>query len=425
MMSPEDSAELEEARQRERRAAAVVRTAARVASERSLPATLTALAHEILQVGGLAGVQVLTNEHSGDKLHVLGIAGFPAAHSQSFFSRLMECKRRGADLWMLEAFEAGEPVIIPHRYEAVMNDPAWAPLHEFHRRPEWEAFASIPIKVRQATIGILNVFVLPGREIDDEGLAFLTTMAEQAGLAIHYASLLEQERTEAQREERRRLARDLHDSVVQQVFSMGMLVQTLKVLSAGDQPERQSRVEEIVTDLEEITGSVLKDLRGLVAQLRPSATAGLGLRSSLEKLASRIYRQTGVRVEVDAAPVPDDLDPEMVEDIYHVIAEAAHNAVKHSSADLVTISLGVDAAERIVADVRDNGGDPEKVAWQPRQSDGSGMTFMRQRVERWGGHLDVDPDFGGVGTAVHAEFPRARTRADVIWARGENGDDQA
>ncbi|WP_258933699.1 GAF domain-containing protein [Nesterenkonia pannonica] len=119
---------------------------------------------------------------------MLGIAGFPASQSSDFFSRLMECQRLGADLRMLDVFHSGERVVIPHRYQAVMSNPAWGPLHEYHRHPEWDAFASVPIKVRQSTIGVLNAFVTPGKEIDEEGLEFLTAMAEQAGLAIDYAS---------------------------------------------------------------------------------------------------------------------------------------------------------------------------------------------------------------------------------------------
>ncbi|MDR5710589.1 GAF domain-containing sensor histidine kinase [Nesterenkonia flava] len=407
MPEPLVPTELEAIRRRERRAAAVARTAARVASERSLPATLRALAHEILQADGLAGVQVLTNEHSGDKLHMLGIAGFPTSRGRSFFARLKECEQRGADLRMIEALHTGEPVIIPHRYQAIMNDPAWEPLHDYHRYPEWDAFASVPIKVRQSTIGILNVFVSPGKEIDQEGLEFLLAMAEQAGLAIDYASLLEQERSAAQRQVRQQLARDLHDSVVQQVFSMGMIVQTLKVLSRGEHPQSLQRIQEITEDLEGITGSVLQDLRGLVAQLRPSAISGVGLREALRKLEATTHRQTGVVFDMTVGPVAEELAGELAEDIYHVIAESVHNAVKHSSADLLTISLDQAGLDAIQISVRDNGREPDSVP-KGRENpwiEGNGLSFMRQRVERWGGQLDVTLDIGGVGTLVRAEFP--------------------
>lgn len=397
--------ELEAIRRRERRAAAVARTAARVASERSLPATLRALAHEIQQADGLAGVQVLTHEPSGEQLHMLGIAGFPASHSRAFFSRLMECRRRGADLRMLDALHHGEPVIIPHRYAAVMGNEAWEPLHEFHRSPEWDAFASIPITVRQATIGILNVFLAPGREIDDEGLEFLTAMAEQAGLAIDYASLLEQERNAAQRQVREQLARDLHDSVVQQVFSMGMLTQTLHVLSQDGGEENLGSIRRMTGELEEITGSVLTDLRGLVAQLRPSAISGVGLREALSKLKASTHRQTGIGFELHIGTVAEEIEGELAEDLYHVIAEAVHNAVKHSTADLVAVTLSRHEGEGLVhLSVADNGAAADH---QPSQ-EGNGLSFMRQRVERWGGWFSPEIGGGSPGTVVRAAVPSPR-----------------
>ena len=393
-------------RQRERRAAAVARTAARVASERSLPATLNALAREILQADGLAGVQVLTNGYSEDKLHMLGMAGFPSARSNSFHSLLMECRELGADLRMLDVFESGKPVVIPHRYAAIMSNPAWQPLHELHRYPEWDAFASIPINVRQNTIGVLNVFVKPGKEIDDEAVDFLSSMADQAGLAIDYASLLEEERAAAHREERQRLARDLHDSVVQQIFSMGMLTQTLTVLLDGDNVAAgDARARSITEELGTITGSVLKDLRGLVAQLRPSAIEGVGLHGGLTRLAATTHRQTGVKFELHLDPGLDDIDGELGEDLYHVAAEAVHNAVKHSPADLLDVRCAVEGG-RIVLTVRDNGGPHgHDLTAATAAQEGHGLGFMRQRIVRWQGSFEVGRSFGNVGTVVRASVP--------------------
>ncbi|MGO1183926.1 MAG: GAF domain-containing sensor histidine kinase [Micrococcaceae bacterium] len=406
---PEASAraELEAVRRRERHAAAVARTAARVASERSLPTTLRALAQEILQADGLAGVQVLTNEHADDTLHMLGVAGFAASGQRVFFSRLVECQRRGAELRMLEVMRTGEPVVVRHRYATVMEDPAWEPLREYHRSPVWDDFASLPITVRQHTIGILNVFFTPGTEVDDDGFDFLAAMAEQAGLAIDYASLLEQERSAVQREERQRLARDLHDSVVQQVFSMGMLTQALKVLSEGQRPEAMTRIREIATDLEEITGSVLLDLRGLVAQLRPGALTGEGLADAVAKLGATTHRQTGIDVEIQLDEVAGSLEAALVDDLYFVIAEAVHNAIKHAAPDVVVIQLVRDAEGTLELLIRDHGDEqPPGPAIEVEDTGaGHGLNFMRERVERWHGEFRIGAGPQGRGTEVRALIP--------------------
>ncbi|WP_258933698.1 hypothetical protein [Nesterenkonia pannonica] len=125
---------------------------------------------------------------------------------------------------------------------------------------------------------------------------------------------------------------------------MGMLTQTLKVLGEDGRPESLDRIREITADLQDITGSVLKDLRGLVAQLRPSATSGTGLRHALRELEAATHRQTGVRFRTSIGGIADDVEGDFAEDLYHVIAEAVHNAVKHSSADLITVTLELDEA---------------------------------------------------------------------------------
>src|SRR5690625_2396184 len=114
--------QLADARRQEQYLTAVTRTTANLASERSLPLTLTAMAEEIVQADELVGVQVLTNEHASGKLHMLGMAGFPASLSSSFYAKLKQCEQLGADLLMLKAFHISEPVVIENRYEQVRSE---------------------------------------------------------------------------------------------------------------------------------------------------------------------------------------------------------------------------------------------------------------------------------------------------------------
>lgn len=400
--------ELEAILRRERHARAVARTAARVASERSLPATLDALAHEIQQADSLVAVQVLASETDRDKLHMLGMAGFRGVRGSEFFPLLLECQRRGADLGLLEAFRTGKLVSMPHRYKDVMADPAWEPLHDFHRDPEWDAFASIPITVRGSTVGILNVFVAPGQELDQTGFDFLLAMAEQAGLAIDYASMLERERETAQREERQQLAQDLHDSVVQQLFSLGMLAKTLVVLSETGDTERLPRIRELSAEVEDITGSAMQDLRKLVNRMRPTAVGGVGLTEALTRLSERTHGRTGVKVILHVNGGIGDMEGEFAEDVYHVVSEAVHNAVKHSPADQVKVSLLGDEDGSIELRVVDNGGHPDlcrRTRQDGRRGEGHGLEIMRRRVNRWDGEFSVDFQHEGRGTMVRAVFP--------------------
>ncbi|GAA3665529.1 hypothetical protein GCM10023081_00460 [Arthrobacter ginkgonis] len=391
-------------RQQERRAAAVARTAARVASERSLATTLNAMASEVLRANGLAGVQILATEQPEGPLHVIGSAGFPP--SDSFFALLMECQRRGATLGMLDALRTGRPVVIHHRYEAVMADPAWEPLHELLRSPRWDAFASVPILVRERAVGILNVFFAPEQKVDHGMMEFLATMADQAALAIDYAELLERERYVARRAERQRLARDLHDSVVQQVFSMGMQTQALKVLAERSPGPQAESFAAVAAELEEITQSTLQDLRSLVNQLQPSPVTEKGLGAALQTLAENTRRRTGIDVGLAVSDAADELRTHLLEDVYFIVAEAVHNAVKHSGAGSIRVDIDGGGTAALEVSVRDDGsgcppGPPDTA---PGRSSGHGLASMRERAEQWGGQLSVDWE-QAAGTTVRARFP--------------------
>ncbi|GER23242.1 hypothetical protein NCCP1664_17380 [Zafaria cholistanensis] len=398
-------------RQQERRAAAVARTAARVASERSLATTLNAMASEVLRANGLAGVQILATGQPDGPLHVMGSAGFSS--SDSFFALLMECQRRGADLRMLDALRTGTPVVIHHRYGAVMADPAWEPLHELLRSPRWDAFASVPILVRERAAGILNVFFAPEQKVDHGTIEFLATMADQAALAIDYADLLERERYVARRAERQRLARDLHDSVVQQVFSIGMQTQALKVLAERAPEPQAESLAAVAAELEEITQSTLQDLRSLVNQLQPSPVADKGLRAALQTLVENTRRRTGIDVALAVADAVDEVHAPLLEDVYFIVAEAVHNAVKHSGAGSIRVEIGGGGASALEVSVRDDGHGrlPELPDAAPGRSRGHGLASMRERAGQWGGQLSVDLGRGG-GTTVRARFPLPQNRLD-------------
>src|SRR5215203_55350 len=123
-------------------------------------------------------------------------------------------------------------------------------------RPDWDGFVSMPMVVRGRTVGVINAYYEPG---EDPG---------PHSLAVETASLLAQTRSQAQSDERRRLARDLHDSVVQQLFSMRMQAKALGALLDRRDVE-PARVRGSAEDLAELSAGALADLRQLVFELRP------------------------------------------------------------------------------------------------------------------------------------------------------------
>lgn len=261
-------------RHRQRRLAAIARSAATLASDGSVSTTLDALAREVLQTDELAAVQILTLDDTGHALRIMGSAGF--RHWPDFFERLVACHDRGASLRMLEALHQREPVVIADRWRTIKSDQAWSPLHRYLGELPWDSFASVPLIIRGRSAGVLNAFFAPGQVAGRRAVEFLTSMAEQAAIAADYAGLMQRERDDARRHERQRLARELHDSIVQQVFSISMQSKSMEVLAQQDSSVPPEAVRRIADEVGALSQTVLADLRAMVHELRPSTTESTG-----------------------------------------------------------------------------------------------------------------------------------------------------
>lgn len=412
-----------DSRRNQGRLSAIAAAAASVAASRSLSGTLGVLAEEIVRTDGIAAAQILTVNAAGDSFRVMGAAGF--ARTPDFFDKLLACSGRGAELMTLRAFSERRPVVVPHRYETIMSDPAWIPLREIMRTPRWDGFVSVPLSARGAPpAGVLNVFFGEGQVTGSTETEFLLAMAEQAALAVGQANLLDREREMARREERQRLARDLHDSVVQQVFSISMQAKSLSVLARRPEPPAPEVVRRVADDLSDVARTVLADLRGMVVDLRPAEPVRLGLEPALRSLAGVTTARTGIDVLLDVrgeAGWLDLLGADLAEDVYRILAEAVHNSVKHAAATTISISVRLEtgAGRRLTAEVADDGhglaardggtgggarGGTGGGARGEPAADGYGMTAMWERAARWSGELTVSEGPGG-GTRVSLIVP--------------------
>jgi signal transduction histidine kinase len=397
-------------RHRQRRVAAIARAAANLASQGSLATILDALAAEVLQTDALAAVQILALDAAGRQLRIMGSAGF--GHWPDFFDRLMECRRRGAALHMLDAFKQTEPVLVTNRWAIIADDPAWEPLREYLGELPWESFASIPMMARGQAVGVLNAFFSPGQPMEPRTVEFLAAMADQAAIAVDYARLLRHTRDGARRDERQRLARDLHDSMVQQVFSIGMQAKSLEVLAERGDAVPAAAVRRIAGEVGELSGTVLADLRAMVHELRLTSSADLGgLEEAIRALTESTANRTGLTFRVSGGQGLEQVRGEQAEDIYRIIAEAVHNVARHAGAGKVTIRLSIRGG-RLTASVTDDGQGMRRVPPGPGHGDagqrdaaaGYGLTTMRERAERWGGTVTVGPGRNS-GTVVRLAVP--------------------
>jgi PAS domain S-box-containing protein len=196
-------------------------------------------------------------------------------------------------------------------------------------------------------------------------------------------------------QERAHLARELHDSVTQALFSMGLTLRTLELLLPTDPAAAQGKLLE----LRELQKDALAEMRTLIFELRPSSLESDGLVQALRTHATAVQRRTGLVIVVDAEPI-DRLPLTAEEALYRIGQEALHNVVKHANASNATIRIWREG-DRVRLSVTDDGSgfDPGAV---PRGH--LGLIGMRQRVDLVGGELRVESRAGD-GTLIEASVP--------------------
>jgi PAS domain S-box-containing protein len=198
-------------------------------------------------------------------------------------------------------------------------------------------------------------------------------------------------------QERAHLARELHDSVTQALFSMGLTLRTLELLLGTDPEAARTKLVE----LRELQKDALAEMRTLIFELRPSSLESDGLVQALRTHATAVQRRTGLVIVVDAEPI-ERLPLTIEEALYRIGQEALHNVVKHANAGNATLRIWRDA-DRVNLSVTDDGAgfDPDAV---PRGH--LGLIGMRQRVDLVGGELRVESE-AGRGTTIAASVPIA------------------
>jgi two-component system sensor histidine kinase UhpB len=197
----------------------------------------------------------------------------------------------------------------------------------------------------------------------------------------------------AQEEERRRLARDLHDEVNQ---ALTAILLRLQAVSQDAPPE----VAEELAEVRRLVNQAMEELLRLARQLRPTALDDHGLYSAIESQVRRFSSQTGIAIDLrtdgDAAVL--DADREIA--VFRVAQEALANVARHAGATRVDIELGQPAGGGIELTVRDDG----RGFTTTRQSDGLGLNGMAERARLVGGELQIDSR-PGAGTAVSLKVP--------------------
>jgi signal transduction histidine kinase len=280
----------------------------------------------------------------------------------------------------------------PERLADIRQDPRfggwWPAAH-----PELTAFLGVPVKNGEEVLGIIFVANKHAGEFTARDEELLTLFAAHAAIALTNARLYERNREVSVLEERARLARELHDAVSQRLFSIRLHARAAEMLIDKDPARAASELGAIA----ELGAQAHGELRAVIDGLAPPELDGLA--ESLRRYALLAGRAHGIEVRLTAVDVPE-LDPRVQAAAFRVAQEALHNALRHSAAGEVSLTLSR-ARGRVVLEVADDGAgfDPELAP------PGLGLASMRERAAAVGGTLRVS-SAPGKGTRVRLAVPQ-------------------
>jgi signal transduction histidine kinase len=291
------------------------------------------------------------------------------------------------------AYSTGETV----RVDDVLVDPDYF----LHTMAETRSELCVPIVSNGRVRAVLNLESRRVGAFTDEDVGVLETAADVLASATENARLYQRAQEAAVLEERSRLARDLHDSVSQQLFSMTLTAQAARAQLAKNPARATSQLER----LQETAAAALAEMRALIFQLRPPGLSEQGLVAALQQHVAALDRREGLTVELLVSG-EERYARGAEQAIYRIVQESLNNVVKHAGMCSVAITLDMQPDELRLR-VTDNGNGFDLSSESYLSSRHLGLTSMRERAAEIGGTLDLRSQVSE-GTEVIVAVPRNR-----------------
>jgi signal transduction histidine kinase len=273
----------------------------------------------------------------------------------------------------------------PLRLARIEDDPRSVGFPANH--PPMTSFLGVPLRVRDHVYGNLYLTEKIGSaEFTESDQEAVETLASQAGVAIENARIREELERLAVLGDRERIAKELHDGVVQALFAVGMSLQAGDALAEDPQAVR-SRLRDAVGAIDD----VIRDLRNYIFGLGPGVAADQELARALQDLADDFRRGTDVAIAVEVDPTAAEMLAGRAADVVQAAREALSNAIRHADPQTVSLALRRDE-DGVILEVEDDGAgfDPDGAAT------GRGLGNLRARAEALGGKLVItsEPELG-------------------------------
>ena len=272
--------------------------------------------------------------------------------------------------------------------------------------PPMHAFLGVPVTVKGASVG--NLYLtdkIDAVEFSEDDQALVEMFALHAGIAIENARLHEQVQRLAIVEERERIAKDLHDGIIQSIYAVGLSLEDLPELMDEDRDEARARIDRAIDALH----VTIRDIRNFIMGLRPELLDQRDLVGSLQALAEEVRLNSMVEVETAIDPAAAAALPEHARaPVLHITREALSNVARHSHATRASVVLRGDRGS-VRLEINDNG-----VGFEPgeeRAPTHQGLTNMAGRAARHGGQLSIE-SAAGAGTRIIVTLDGANGPSD-------------
>ena len=268
--------------------------------------------------------------------------------------------------------------------------------------PPMTSFLGVPVTVKGAVVGRLYLTnKQDATEFSADDQALIETFALHAGIAIENAHLHEQVQRLAVVDERDRISRDLHDSVIQMIYAVTLSLDDVPELVSEAPAEARERVDDAIDALH----GVIRDIRNFIFGLRPLLLDSGSLLDGLRALADELRRNTTTEIEV-VGEEPSDLTLDVVAELLAIAREALANVARHSGAAHASIRLE-ELGQTVRLEIADDG---RGLANEPDMVGGHhGLANLRTRAEALGGAFDIESG-AAAGTRIIVAIPRILPR---------------
>jgi signal transduction histidine kinase len=288
-----------------------------------------------------------------------------------------------------------------------------------------KAFMSVPLKAKGTVLGIMNVASYIPRNFTDKDMFFLLTIGDQLGTAIEQTRLYDQLKMSreryrqlaqqilvAQEEERRRVAKELHDETSQSLSGLALNLQALVEMAELDNMdvvEFKSGLKKVHTLAVQISTKVGR----LIADLRPTLLDTLGLVPAIRHYAETNLIPAGIEVSFNFDVEKLELPPETEVELFRIAQGTIGNIVHHSQAKKVIISITTEAKELLLSIIDDGKGfDVSQVTRIEESGSGAGLFSMKERTRLLGGRCVINSK-PGKGTKANIRVPYVESRIDA------------